>query len=82
MVTDNGNTINSASVVFIPKDNNHIPMIVELKVNSTIDTQLNQIKDKKCVNLFDGYHGKVLFVGITYDSKTLVHDSKIEYVEI
>ena len=82
MVTDNSDTINSASVVFIPKDHNHIPMIVELKANSTLDTRLNQIKDKKYVNLFDGYHGKVLFLGITYDSKTLVHDSKIEYVEI
>ena len=71
-----------ADVVFVPKDHNHIPMIVELKVNGTVDTALDQIKDKKYVNLFDGYHGKVLFVGINYDSSTLVHDSKTEYVEI
>ena len=71
-----------ADAVFVPKDHNHIPMIVELKVNSTVDSALNQIKDKKYVNLFDGYKGKVLFVGINYDSKTLVHDSKTVYVEI
>ena len=82
MIIEDSDTINSASVVFIPKDHNHIPMIVELKVNETVDTALNQIKDKKYVNLFDGYKGKVLFVGITYDSKTLTHDSKTEYIEI
>ena len=71
-----------ADLVFVPKDHNHIPMIVELKVNETVDTALNQIKDKKYVNLFDGYHGKLLFVGINYDSKTLTHDSKTEYIEI
>ena len=71
-----------ADLVFVPKDRTRIPMIVELKVNSTVDTALNQIKDKKYVNLFDGYHGKVLFAGITYDSKTLTHDSTIEYIEI
>ena len=82
MVTDNSDTINSALIVFIPKNHKLILMIVELEANSTLDTQLNQIKDKKYVNLFDGYKGEILFVGITYDSKTLVHDSKIEYVEI
>lgn len=71
-----------ADVALIPKDHNHIPMIVELKQDDTTQTALEQIKIKKYINLFDGYHGKVLFVGINYDSKTLCHDSKIEYVEI
>ncbi len=57
-------------------------MIVELKRNDTVDVAIDQIKNKNYINLFNGYHGKVLFVGITYDSKTLVHDSKIEYIEI
>jgi len=71
-----------ADVAFIPKDYNHIPMIVELKQNGTAETALEQIESKKYINIFDGYHGKVLFVGINYESKTLCHDSKIEYVEI
>ncbi len=71
-----------ADVVFLPKDHNHIPMIVELKQDDTTQTALEQIKSKKYINLFDGYHGKVLFVGTNYDTKTLCHDSKIEYVEI
>ncbi len=71
-----------ADLAFIPKDNTHIPMIIELKVDSTLDDALKQIKEKKYINLFEGYHGKVLYVAITYNSKTLVHDSKIEYVQI
>lgn len=37
----------------------------------------------KCEQIFfNRYHSNVLFAGIDYDSKTLCHDSKIEYVEI
>jgi len=69
-------------LAFMPKDNNHIPMIVELKQDENVESALDQIKDKKYLNLFDGYKGKVLLLAITYDSKTLVHESQIEYVNI
>lgn len=71
-----------ADVVFVAKDSMHIPLIVELKVKGNPDIAIDQIKEKKYANIFEGYNGKVLFVGIVYDSKKLEHDSKVLYVEI
>ena len=71
-----------ADIVFVPRGNNHIPMIVDVKQDDKVAVAIDQIKNKNYINLLDGYHGKVLLVGITYDSKTLVHDSKTEYIEI
>ena len=67
---------------FIPYDNCHIPFIVELKVNFTPDEAIAQIKEKSYFNSLDNYHGKVLLLGISYDEKTLKHNSKVEIIEI
>ena len=67
---------------FIPYDNNHIPFIVELKINSTPDEAIAQIKEKSYFNSLGSYHGKVLLLGISYDEKTLKHNSKVEIIEI
>ena len=67
---------------FIPYDNCHIPLIVELKVNSTPDEVIAQIKEKSYFNSLGNYHGKVLLLGISYDEKTLKHNSKVEIIEI
>ncbi len=75
-------TLGRADMVFIPKDNNHIPMIIELKVDSSPDEAINQIKDKEYVNTLGTYKGDVLLLGISYDSSNLKHSSKIERVKI
>ena len=67
---------------FIPYDNNHIPFIVELKVNSTPDEAIAQIKEKSYFNSLGSYHGKVLLLGISYDEKTLKHSSKVQIIEL
>ena len=67
---------------FIPYDNNHIPFIVELKVNSTPEDAIAQIKEKSYFNSLGDYHGKVLLLGISYDEKTLKHNSKVEIIEL
>ena len=67
---------------FIPYDNCHIPFIVELKVNFTPDEAIAQIKEKSYFNSLGSYHGKVLLLGISYDEKTLKHNSKVEIIEI
>jgi len=71
-----------ADITFTPRDNLHIPFVIELKVDDTIDNAINQIKNKNYTDVFKGYKGKVLLLGVSYDSKTLKHKSKIEYVEI
>ena len=67
---------------FIPYDNCHIPFIVELKVNSTPDEAIAQIKERKYFNSLGSYHGKVLLLGISYDEKTLKHNSKVLIIEL
>lgn len=67
---------------FIPYDNCHIPFIVELKVNSTPDEAIAQIKEKSYFNSLGNYHGKVLLLGISYDEKTLKHNSKVLIIEL
>ena len=71
-----------SDITFVPYDNNHIPFIVELKVNKTPDSAIEQIKNNKYINTLGDYHGKVLLLGISYDEKTLKHDSKVEIIEI
>ena len=71
-----------SDISFIPYDNNHIPFIVELKINSSAEEAIEQIKQKKYFNSLGDYHGKVLLLGISYDENTLKHSSKIEIIEI
>ena len=67
---------------FIPYDNNHIPFIVELKINSSADDIVEQIKQKEYFNSLGDYHGKVLLLGISYDDNTLKHSSCVLMIEI
>ena len=71
-----------SDISFIPYDNNHIPFIVELKINSSAEEAIEQIKQKKYFNSLGDYHGKVLLLGISYDDNTLKHSSKIKIIEI
>ncbi len=75
-------TIGRADLTFTPLDNNHIPMVIELKVDEPVENAINQIKEKDYSSVFNGYKGKALLLGISYNSKTLKHDSKIEYIEL
>lgn len=54
-------------------------LVVELKWNKTTDSAIKQIKERKYVEcLKDNYHGKVLLVGINYNSTSKKHECKIE----
>ena len=71
-----------ADLTFTPLDNTHIPMIIELKVDKSAEDAINQIKEKDYSSVFKGYKGKILLLGIAYDSSTLKHESRIEYIEL
>ena len=60
-----------ADFVFLPRANagNRPAMIVELKYNQSADTALKQIKEKRYQGALSGYQGKILLVGINYDSE-------------
>ncbi len=71
-----------ADLLFTPLAPGYIPIIIELKVDHSPDEAIRQIKDRNYVSTLNRYHGKVMLLGIAYDSKTLKHHSKIEYVTL
>ena len=75
-------TLGRADLTFIPYDNTHMPIIVELKVNSTPSEAIEQIKSREYYNSLGDYHGDVLLLGISYNVLTLKHDSKIEIIKL
>ncbi len=71
-----------SDIAILPKDNTHIPFIVEFKVDSTPEDAISQIKEKEYFSSLGSYKGKVLLLGISYDSKTMKHASKVEMIEV
>ncbi len=73
--------------IFYPERRNSDCIILELKVNSTPDEAIKQIKNKNYALRFEGklgeaskYTGRILLVGISYDKDTKVHKCKVEAV--
>lgn len=71
--------------IFYPERRNDIGIILELKVDSTPEEALRQIRNKNYILRFRGklgempkYSGKILAVGISYDRKTKAHTCEIE----
>lgn len=71
--------------IFYPERRNADALILELKINSTPEDAIEQIKKKKYALRFKGrigdtlkYVGNVLAVGISYDKKRKKHSCKIE----
>lgn len=72
-----------ADLVFVPRRGNTNPaMIIELKWDQNAGIALEQIKDKGYVKYLKDYEGTVLFVGISYDKKSKVHECQFKTVEI
>lgn len=71
--------------IFYPERRNATAFILELKVDSTPEDALRQIRDKNYALRFKGklgespkYTGKILGVGISYDKKTKQNGCKVE----
>ncbi len=71
-----------SDISILPYDNTHTPFIVELKVDSTPEDAINQIKEKEYFSSLGSYKGNVLLLGISYDSKTMKHSSKVEMITL
>lgn len=68
-----------ADVVLLPKKTSPMPvLLIELKWNQTDAGAIRQIKDRNYPQVFAGYGGDVLMVGINYDEGTKKHTCKIE----
>lgn len=75
-------TTGRADIIFMPKDKSHMPIVVTLQADDSSKNVLKQIKERDYSSIFKDYKGKVLLVGISYNSWTLRHDSKIEYIDL
>ena len=67
-----------ADIAYIPFDKTKAALIVELKVDQSPDTALNQIREKKYFASLDNWHGDIVFVGASYDKETKEHKCRIE----
>ena len=68
-----------ADLVFKPRSNNINPaMIVELKHDNSVESAIEQIKEKQYTDCLKDYSGEILLVGINYDKETKKHSCKIE----
>ncbi|MCQ2974837.1 MAG: ATP-binding protein [Bacteroidales bacterium] len=67
-----------ADLVFIPYKSSKPALIIELKVDTVVETAINQIYDKKYNLHLEQYKGNMRFVGIAYNKETKKHTCKIE----
>ncbi len=70
-----------ADFVFLPKPeyrNEYPALLVELKWNQSVETALQQIKEKHYPDGIVAYTGDVLLVGINYDRESKAHQCHIE----
>ena len=71
--------------IFYPERKHGDALILELKVDSTPQEAIKQIKDKGYALRFKGkmgekpkYTGRILAVGISYSTKTKEHSCRVE----
>lgn len=67
-----------ADLVYIPIRSEKPALIIELKRNKTVDSALDQIKDKKYFECLNHFSGNMIFVGINYDEEKKTHECRIE----
>jgi hypothetical protein len=70
-----------ADFVFIPNNKRETAFVLELKVNSTPDAAIEQIKKTKYMKALRNCSGKKLAVGIAYNKKDKQHFVKIEEIQ-
>ena len=68
-----------ADLVLMPRKKSDLPAILlELKKDQSANTAIEQIRHKQYQGKVLEYDGRVILVGINYDSKSKKHECKIE----
>ena len=68
-----------ADVVFIPYVPDMPAMLIELKLNSSSESGLDQIEDKQYYDSLRFYENNLLLVGINYDENNKTHTCMIRW---
>ena len=70
-----------ADILYLPRSGSTRPaLLVELKWNKTAESAIEQIKMRRYFKALSGYAGKILLVGINYDSISKEHSCAIEMI--
>ncbi len=70
-------------VAYIPVSGKHLPvLLIELKVNSSSEGALAQIKEKNYPKIFENVDNDIILCGISYDPKTKAHSCRIEKIKL
>ena len=70
-----------ADLIYIPKPKANVPaLLIELKYDKDAQSAINQIKERNYLDYFEDYKGKVMLVGINYDTQSKKHECLIEEV--
>ena len=68
-----------ADLVLMPRKRSERPAILlELKKDQSAQTAIDQIHRKEYSGKVSDYDGRIILVGINYDSKSKKHECKIE----
>ena len=67
-----------ADVVYIPIKPDKPAIIIELKRNSTKESAIDQIREKRYFDCLEHYQGNLVFIGINYDENEKTHTCIIE----
>ena len=70
-----------ADVVYLPLKRTDPALLIELKWNKTEEAAIAQIKKKDYPAILSNYFGKIILVGINYDSETDEHTCTIETLD-
>ncbi len=72
-----------ADLVFLPRPGQaELPaLVLELKWNHEVQAAIGQIREKQYGKALEGYMGKILAVGISYDKNSRKHECLIEEYE-
>lgn len=71
-----------ADLVLMPRKNSEKPpILLELKKDQSANTAIEQIHHKQYQGKVIQYDGRVILVGINYDSKSKKHECKIEIMQ-
>lgn len=73
-----------SDIVYLPRKQypDKPALIVELKWNKDAGGAIAQIYERRYPDSIAGYYGKMLLVGVNYDTKTKKHECRIEQMQV
>ncbi len=72
-----------ADIIFLPLPHANKPaIVVELKYDKSVQSAIQQIKDRKYTQALEEYSGEIFLVGISYDKEKKFHHCIIEKINL